>query len=334
MRRSMPGRGAGPSDSRAATPAPHRRTPAHARPARPAECRGRGWRCGPVRRRPRASRCVRSRMHVRAARRASRDPDCPAAPRRRSSRRRRASAASVCQSTPITSAPVGIGDFLQRPPRTRRKGDDRRSRLARDPHGLRHIRKGELAEIPWAQRTGPGVEELDRLRSRPYLGALRKSPTARASRSSSAMRPLGLLHQESLGDAERLGSLALRPCSSSGSRARRRTRSAAPCPSSSPREPARSPRARSRGAPRRPRRAARSMSPGARSGASNRGPTPSSTVSDIPMACGTTRMSLKMIAASTPIRSTGWRVTSTASSGVRTIVRKSARRRTARYSGR
>ena len=71
------------------------------------------------------------------------------------------------------------------------------------------------------------------------------------------------------------------------------------------------------------------MSPGARSGASNRGPTPSSTVSVMPIACGTTRMSLKMMAASTPRMSTGWSVTSTASSGVRTIVRKSARWRTA-----
>ena len=61
---------------------------------------------------------------------------------------------------------------------------------------------------------------------------------------------------------------------------------------------------------------------------------PSSTVSAMPIAWGTTRMSLKMIAASTPIRSTGWSVTSTASSGVRTMVRKSARARTARYSGR
>ena len=52
------------------------------------------------------------------------------------------------------------------------------------------------------------------------------------------------------------------------------------------------------------------------------------------MACGMTRMSLKMIAASTPMMSTGCRVTSTASSGVPTIVRKSARSRTARYSGR
>ena len=71
-----------------------------------------------------------------------------------------------------------------------------------------------------------------------------------------------------------------------------------------------------------------------RRGVENRGPSPSTMVRCIPIASGTTSMSEKSIAASTPMISTGWIVTSEAISGVLHIVRKSWRARTARYSGR
>ena len=54
----------------------------------------------------------------------------------------------------------------------------------------------------------------------------------------------------------------------------------------------------------------------------------------MPIASGTTRMSLKRMAASTPRMSTGWRVTSAARSGVLHRVRKDTLARTALYSGR
>src|SRR3954452_6641483 len=54
----------------------------------------------------------------------------------------------------------------------------------------------------------------------------------------------------------------------------------------------------------------------------------------MPIASGTTRMSLKRMAASTPTMSTGCSVTSAASSGVLHRVRKDTFARTALYSGR
>ena len=76
-----------------------------------------------------------------------------------------------------------------------------------------------------------------------------------------------------------------------------------------------------------------STSPGPRTGGSRVGGPPSK-ARVCPMASQGTRMSEKRIAASTPSRSTGWRVTSAASSGVLHTSRKLARARTARYSGR
>ena len=66
-----------------------------------------------------------------------------------------------------------------------------------------------------------------------------------------------------------------------------------------------------------------------------RGPTFSMSSYGSPIASGTTRMSLKRMAASTPSKSTGWIVTSQASSGVSTSsLNPESRLRTARYSGR
>ena len=56
--------------------------------------------------------------------------------------------------------------------------------------------------------------------------------------------------------------------------------------------------------------------------------------SSTPMASSGTMMSEKMMAASSAKRRSGCRLASTASSGVRQTVRKSARSRNARYSGR
>src|SRR5256885_3169723 len=60
----------------------------------------------------------------------------------------------------------------------------------------------------------------------------------------------------------------------------------------------------------------------------------SSSSSVMPIASGTTRMSLKRMAASTPSRVTGWMVTSAARSGVLHSSRKPTFDRMARYSGR
>ena len=69
-----------------------------------------------------------------------------------------------------------------------------------------------------------------------------------------------------------------------------------------------------------------------RTGCSSTGP--GSKRSPSPMPPSGVMMSLNRIAASSSNRRTGWSVTSTASSGVRIMVRKSCRSRRARYSGR
>ena len=79
----------------------------------------------------------------------------------------------------------------------------------------------------------------------------------------------------------------------------------------------------------------RSMSDTERTGALNRGPSPSTNSSPSPIAQGMVRMSENRIAASSPNRRNGCSVTSHASSGVLHSARKlPARARIARYSGR
>ena len=76
------------------------------------------------------------------------------------------------------------------------------------------------------------------------------------------------------------------------------------------------------------------MSSRVRTGLGKVGPSPLTNCSSAPIASSGSRMSAKRMAASTPRMSTGWIVTSAASSGVLQRVRKSTFWRIARYSGR
>ena len=171
--------------SRPAIPARPRRTPGRAPPVRRAGFRGRGSRCGPGAESASISPGSLADESP-EARRASRDPGCPGA-RAGTSRRRRASAASVCQSTPITSAPVwsAISSSAHPAPGAKAMTGAPASRAIRGPG---QIGEGELAEIRGAQRAGPGIEELNRLGAR-LTWAPRKAPTVRARRASSPCAP-------------------------------------------------------------------------------------------------------------------------------------------------
>ena len=78
----------------------------------------------------------------------------------------------------------------------------------------------------------------------------------------------------------------------------------------------------------------RRTSAGERTGRRTTGPAPRANSSPTPIGSTMSRMSAKRIAASTPRRSTGSRVTAAAASGFRQSSRKPNRSRIARYSGR
>ena len=171
-----------------ATPSPRRRTPGRAPPARPGlmPC-------------PRLAMCPRppnaasiSCVRVSDLRRRRVEPARieVALERHRAGRRsrRRASAASVCQSTPITSAPVAVGDLLERPARARREGDDRRARRrarSAPPRPGRAARtrgsRAGRARSPTSRRAAPPARRRATCAARNAPD--RSAPAARAARA-------------------------------------------------------------------------------------------------------------------------------------------------------
>ena len=117
--------------------------------------------------------------------------------------RRRASAASVCQSTPMTSAPVARAISSSAHPAPGAKamtGAPAASamRTASARYGSANSRKSRGPE-----RAGPRVEQLDRLRAR---GHLRLEERAHRPRQplEQRVRPRRVLHQQPLRLGERL----------------------------------------------------------------------------------------------------------------------------------
>ncbi len=68
-------------------------------------------------------------------------------------------------------------------------------------HRLREVRQREGAEILGPERAGPGIEQLDHLRSRGDLGAQEGADHLRQS-AEQGMGPLGLFDQKPLGLGE------------------------------------------------------------------------------------------------------------------------------------